>query len=134
MTGKLTIRRRLVADRRGVAAAEMALLMPILCLFLCGVFQYGVLLYTYNSMLNTARNGARQVADGSVTAAALPDQAKTALPKWIDDTKWTIAAVTAASGEITTTISIAAADVTPIRFVPMPERLGVDIVMLKEGS
>ena len=78
--------------RRGVAAAEFALLLPFLCIFLLGTIDFSRLFYSYITITNCARNGALWATDpyanpslgtvtatnpqspyASVTAAALAD-------------------------------------------------------------
>lgn len=52
---KPTVRRR----TRGQALVEFALVFPLLLLMLFGIIDAGRLIYTYNTVANSARNGAR---------------------------------------------------------------------------
>ena len=45
--------------RRGAAAVEMALVMPVLFLMLFGIIEFGWILSVQNSLVNAAREGAR---------------------------------------------------------------------------
>jgi Flp pilus assembly protein TadG len=55
------IRRRLSRqpDRRGTAAVEAALVLPVTLLFLLGIVEYGRYVMTLQIMTNAARSGAR---------------------------------------------------------------------------
>jgi Flp pilus assembly pilin Flp len=50
---------RLRADRRGTAAAEFALVVPVLVLLLFGCFQFGVLFLANAGLQNAVGEGAR---------------------------------------------------------------------------
>lgn len=51
---------------RGIAALEFALVVPLLCLLLMGMIDWGYYLYTEQVVVNAAREGARA---GSLQAA-----------------------------------------------------------------
>lgn len=128
--------RSLGRQRRGAAAVEFALILPVLTLMLCGVFQYGVLVYSYNTMLNTARNGARSLAIGTATEADVITTAKGNLPSWIPTSAWTVTPQGTAptgSNQVTTRITIPARYATIMRLGPMPDTLDVYVVMLKQS-
>lgn len=63
--------RRLARDERGSPAVEFALIAPVLMLFLFGIVQFGFAFYTYNEMLNGAREGARRLAVGTTNEVAI---------------------------------------------------------------
>ena len=48
-----------LANERGNAAVELALMMPILMLILFGIINFGVLIYNQSVITNAAREGAR---------------------------------------------------------------------------
>lgn len=121
----------LMADRRGASAVEFALLLPVLTLLLTGVVQYGVLYYSYNSMLNTARNAARSLAIGTATPEQVVTTAKANLPKWVPEAEWTITPEVDGT-EVTTRITVPSRYATIMQLVPMPETLEVNVAMIKE--
>jgi Flp pilus assembly pilin Flp len=128
--------RCLIRDRHGSAAAEMALLLPLMTMMICGTMQYGVLMFTYNSMLNTARNGARALAVGSASESDVVTTAKANLPGWVPAADWTITpqdSRTTGTNQVITEISVPTDKATVLPFVPMPETLEVRVVMLKEA-
>lgn len=53
---KTLIRR---VDESGVAAAEFALLLPVLLLILFGIIEFGMIMYSREVVTNAAREGAR---------------------------------------------------------------------------
>jgi Flp pilus assembly protein TadG len=57
--------------RRGSAAVEMALLLPLLFLLLFGMIEYGVLFWRAQQIASAARHGARVGALPDGTAAAV---------------------------------------------------------------
>lgn len=105
-------------DRSGAVAAEFALILPLLTLFLMGTIQLGFLVYTYNSMLTGARNGARQIAFGTSVA-----QATTSVRQWLPPWAASAATVTITEndgGLARVRISVPGASASIGRLVPMP--------------
>jgi hypothetical protein len=74
---------KLCVDRRGVSAAEFALILPVFTLMVGGVMQYGVLFYTYNVALNGARSAARALAVGAADQAGAEAIMAASLPPWV---------------------------------------------------
>ncbi len=114
----------------------MALLLPLMSMMICGTMQYGVLMFTYNSMLNTARNGARALAVGSASESDVVTTAKANLPGWVAAADWTITpedTTTTGTNQVVTEISVKSEKATILPLIPMPETLDVRVVMLKEA-
>lgn len=61
------------ASRRGAAAVELALLAPILLLFLVGLWEIGRIVQLQQIVANAAREGGRQAAAGKKTKAQVED-------------------------------------------------------------
>ncbi len=113
---------------------EFALILPLLCAMLCGTLQYGVLMFTYVAMQDTAREASRKLATGAATSADAASQARAALPSWVPSGDWSISAVDAASGNnVVTSISVPARSATVFGIVPMPSSLSASVSMRKEG-
>jgi Flp pilus assembly protein TadG len=55
-------RRRLRHDEQGQTMVEFALVLPIICLLLFGVIQFGILYKDYVTITDAARAGARKAA------------------------------------------------------------------------
>jgi Flp pilus assembly protein TadG len=83
------IRRRIRHDQRGQTATELALVLPVFCLLLFGVIQFGIVFHDYVTLTDAVRAGARKgavsryeanpggaTADAVRRAAAGLDQAK----------------------------------------------------------
>ena len=47
------------ADERGTSIVESALMLPVLVLFLLGMLDFGLAVYSSNALANAARDGAR---------------------------------------------------------------------------
>ncbi len=122
-------------DSRGFAAVEMALVMPVLLLVTFGTVQYGMLLFTYNSMLAAARDSSRSLALGVATEAQAQSAVAAQLPSWVPAGAWTITPQDiAATGtnRVSTTISVPSSSVAFFTLAPMPATVSVTVVMLKE--
>lgn len=141
MASKILISRllaRLRRDQRAAAAAEFVLLLPILSAMLLGTLHYGVLLYAYDLMLNSARESARTLATGGGSTAEARTAALSRLPGWVDQGRWTVIAQDlsgAGTPEVNTTITVpidAVRIVPEIWFVPSPTQLSVTVVMRKQ--
>lgn len=127
---------RLAANRNGAAAAEFALLLPVLSLMLLGTIQYGALLYSYNTMLTAARDGTRALAVDSSTEIEVVYSVKGSLPAWVPKDKWTITpqnAATTGTGLVNTYISVPSQYATPLALGPMPDVIDVRVVMQSES-
>lgn len=115
-------------DRRGAAAAEFALIVPLLALFLFAIIQFGLLLFTYGSMLNSARTAARDLAFGLSSEADAQASAEALLVPWAAGAA-TITADADDSGLARVQISVPSATAGIVRFVPVPGTLDVDVAM-----
>lgn len=123
---------RLAGDRSGVAAAEFALLLPVITLMLCSSLQYGMLYYSYNVMTNAARNAARSLATGTATEAQAALNVKASLPGWIPANQITVTprnAVSTGTGNVTARIAVPSRYATTLPLGPMPETLDITVTM-----
>ena len=70
----MTTASKSASDRRGQALVEFALVLPILLLFIFGIIDAGRLIYTYNTVANSARDSARvAIVNQSTTGTATCD-------------------------------------------------------------
>ncbi len=69
-------------DERGAAAIEFAFVIPVLLLILTGIIQLGALLFLQSNMGDVARDTARRLAVGEITAAEAPSYAVGKLVSW----------------------------------------------------
>lgn len=113
--------RRATADRRGAAAFEFSLLLPIMMTMAFGTIQYALLFYNYNAMTGAARYAAAAVARGDRSASSAATQARTMLPPWVPAGEYTVTVVDAApGGNVTAQISVNGARAAVIPFLPVP--------------
>ena len=113
--------RRIARDERGSPAVEFALTAPILMLLVFGIVQFGFAFYTYNEMLNGAREGARRLAVGATMEAA-EERARSAMTL-----SRNYAFVhpdpppPADAAEVTMTIELKLADAMMVQVLPLPQ-------------
>lgn len=67
-----SLRRLRCASQSGIAAIELAIILPVLMLILFGIINFGTVFYDYITITNAAREGARW---GSINATCLPADA-----------------------------------------------------------
>ncbi|WP_156254799.1 TadE/TadG family type IV pilus assembly protein [Sandarakinorhabdus oryzae] len=109
--------------RSGAAAAEFAIIVPLLAVMLFGALQYGFLIYTTNAMTTSARNGARLMAFGQDRTAA-ETYVRQSLPGWVNGSV-TIATVENDNGVARMTLSVPGSAAAILGLVPMPAQISV---------
>ena len=66
-------------------------MLPVLLLLMFGTFQTGLLMFSYNVMINAARDTARAMAVCTITdATTATNQVLKNLPAWVPASGWTI--------------------------------------------
>jgi Flp pilus assembly protein TadG len=134
LTGHAPCRRRFANDESGGPAVEFALIVPALILMIFGIVQLGFAFYTYNEMMNGAREGARRLAVGATVAAAQ----QRALDAMALDHNYTFPATTPAADEVTMTIQLALSEAMVVSVLPLPDeltekKLTASVTMRKEN-
>lgn len=124
--------------RRGTAATELALILPLLTTMILAVFEYGAVIYSYSAMQFGANRVARTVAVNRMTN----DQAQTAvrnyLPGWVrDDVSISVSQTAPADPEtnlVQVQLSVAAAQATPMALLTraVPWQLTANVAMKQE--
>jgi Flp pilus assembly protein TadG len=96
--------RQVRSNRRGAAAVELALVMPILLTVVFGVIQYGMVIHTRHLMVYAAREAARSYVVGESDA----DEAETLALNRLSDTpfSYTVTVTEPEDGESDVTVSI----------------------------
>jgi Flp pilus assembly protein TadG len=67
----MPLHKRPKANRRGIAAVELAVLLPLLVTFFVGIWEIGRLVEIEQVLSNAVREGARQAATGQYNATAV---------------------------------------------------------------
>jgi len=128
---------------RGVALAEAAIVMMVLCLVTLGALQYGWFFYCLHTITNAARQGARvaavldgTTADGLATLkgllSSLPDNIEAAATATAVVTPTTDAqGHSCVKGQVV--IPAASVALMPISFLPVPD-CRATVIMAKEGG
>lgn len=130
-----TFVKRLRHSHSGAAAVEFALVLPALALLMFGTIQAGLLVFTYNLMVNAARDATRAMAVCSVTDPLVAkSQALAELPAWVPSADWTVSA-DISSPTAAMTISVPTAAAMILNYVPFPlPSLSTTVTMLQEPT
>lgn len=72
--------RRLGADRRGVSAVEVALVLPLLALALCGVLEFGLNVYNRQQLQAAVQTGMQYALRNPNDTAGIMSAVSSALP------------------------------------------------------
>src|SRR5687768_5528375 len=108
---------RFAGDQRGSPAVEFALTAPILLLMVFGIVQFGFAFFTYNEMMNGAREGARRPAVGSTVAVA-QERARNSM-KLVRN--YGFPAPAPAADEETMTVELILSEATVLSVLPLPD-------------
>lgn len=119
-------------SKDGAAAAEFAIIFPVLLLIVAGALQFGVLMMTYNSMVNGARNAARSMSLGDTSDAEVKAAVRQALPGWVPSAAVTVTTQAVGTDRVQVDVSVPSANATVMRLLPMSDTLDVSIVMMRE--
>lgn len=97
------------------AAVEMALVVPVLLMFLLGIIQFGSLLFLHHQMTVTANDVARRVAVGELNETAAIAEASSRLAGW--KATFAVDVGAPAADEVGVNISVPMAEVAIVNFV-----------------
>lgn len=81
--GKNRIPGGLLRNRKGAAAVEFALVLPVFISMMFGSLEFSVLLYSYSSMQTAARDAVRQVSVNSLTPTEAKARIPAEVPSWM---------------------------------------------------
>lgn len=124
--------------RRGAAATELALVLPLLTTMILAVFEYGTVIYSYSLMQFGANRVARTVAVNRMTEAQAQTDVRRYLPGWVrDDVSVSITQSNAADSNVNLVrvqLSVAAQDATPLALLTraVPWQLSTNVEMKQE--
>jgi len=117
----LALCRGIRGDERGSPAVEFALIAPVLILLVFGIVQFGFAFFTYNEMLNGAREGARRLAVGATVEVA---EAR-ALSAMALDRNYRFVhpdpAPAANTAEVTMTVELSLSEAMVLSVLPLPD-------------
>ncbi len=121
--------RRFRRDQRGSPAVEFALIAPVLILLVFGIVQFGFAFYTYNEMLNGAREGARRLAVGTTMEVAK----QRALDVMVLERNYQFPTPTPAADEVTMTVTLKLSEAMVVAVLLLPDfALIASVTMHKE--
>jgi Flp pilus assembly protein TadG len=122
-----------MGSRSGVAASEFALMLPLLMVILFGSLQYGIMLMTYNSMVNGARSAARAASLGDTSEADIRADLRNWLPAWVPADAATVTITNVGADDVRVDVSMPSANATVFRLGPMPATLTASVLMARES-
>ncbi len=125
----------LLADSGGTAAAEFALMLPMLLLMIFGTMQISLLMYSYNVMVTSARDTARAMAVCTITDTTGANlQAQASRPPWLSANDWQVQpTLPVGQGDVSLAITVSAAKAALINFLPVDfGNLSTVVTMRKE--
>lgn len=111
---------KFMKDRRGSAAAEFALIVPVLTSMIFGALEFSSIFFSYSALQSAARDVTRQVAINTIEIDNAEEAVKARVPNWMrDDVEVEITQTTPA--DITTnviqmTAEVPAVSATPLQF------------------
>ena len=76
--------KKIISNKRGSTAVEMALILPVLVMILFGIFQFGIAFNNWISLTHAAREGARLAAVGDFDEQAVRNTAPSVAIQSID--------------------------------------------------
>lgn len=132
------LRRR--SSRRATVLIEMALVLPLLVLFLFGMMEYGWIFLNMQHITTAARHGARMgvkadATSGDVTAAVASVMSSAGLGGSGYMVSFSDPAGLATGAELRVTVAVTYANIelTGIPVIPVPATLRSGVTMAKEG-
>ena len=124
--------------RRGAAAAELSLVLPLLNTMILAVFEYGAVIYSYSTMQLGANRVARTVAVNRMSDAQARTDVRRFLPVWVrDDVSVSVTQTAPADPEtnlVQVQLSVTAQQATPLAILTraVPWQLTANVVMKQE--
>jgi Flp pilus assembly protein TadG len=77
--------RRLARNRRGSAAVEFAILLPVLTTLLFGMFEVSMAMFTQSALQSAGRDVLRRVAVNTLPFASAEAAIRAQVPGWVGD-------------------------------------------------
>jgi Flp pilus assembly protein TadG len=109
------------ADRSGASAVEFALVASILITLVMGIIEFSLVLYTYTEAGSATRDVARRIATGRLVSTNAQSEVRAQLPNWVRN--WANVTAnqttpgTAATNQITVTVTFPASKATPTTYL-----------------
>lgn len=106
-----------LANRRGAAAMEFALVAPLLFSMMLGTIEYGFVFYGFSTMQYSANNVARSIAVNKMDINIAQAEVNSGMPAWVGPATVTAIRTNAADptkSEIKLEATTPAKDATPI--------------------
>jgi Flp pilus assembly protein TadG len=122
--------------RRGLAAVEMALLLPLLLLLLLGLIEYGWVFFALHVTSSAAREGCRVAVTQSATSAQVQTTIQSRMASGGFNSFTAVYPNPSghpAGSDYAVEITLAYQSITSFPLIPVPGQLFSRVVMRKEG-
>lgn len=135
----MKIPRLFKGKRRGAAAVEVAVILPILVILSFGAIKYGWLFYRLQQITNVTRQAARLAIRPSSNNAIVTAEIDRLMGLVDLAGKYTVTELNsgaATQSQVTVAIEVDTDDVDIVKmktFLPTPEKLSAKVTMSKEG-
>jgi Flp pilus assembly protein TadG len=111
---------KLMGNRSGAAAAEFALIIPVLTSMIFGALEFSSIFFSYSALQSAARDVTRQVAINTIEVGAAEAAVRARVPGWMRD-EVDVQIVQSAPADITAnviqlTAEVPATSATPLKF------------------
>ncbi len=127
----------MLKDEEGAVAIEMAFLLPVLLAILMALFEFGLILFTYETEQHVTWNVARQVASNRISPEEAPGKIRAGLPKWVSAQSVSVSPPVLNNGQYTLAVSLPATAASPTAFLARfygGVNLSATVVMQKEPA
>ncbi len=122
--------RRFIRDQRGTATIEFVLWVPVYVILLVAVTDASILYLSHTEMWNAARDTARRISVGALTAADAPNRAKEKL--LLSGRTYTVAASDADPVIVEITVGVRDASIFGFFGPVLGRQLTARVEMMKE--
>ena len=110
--------KKFASDKKGVAAIEAAIVIPIFMSLMLAAVDYGSVFYVQHTMNTVANDVSRSLALGHVTEAQAKSRVESQLPSW-GSAQYSVTASSSGANDIQIAITIPAADAAIVNFAPL---------------
>ncbi len=128
-----------IGRKRGLAAVEAALLMPLLLLIVMGIIEYGWLFFAFHVTSSAAREGCRVAVTRDATAAHVTATINSRMAAGgfggfdVEYAPSSDPAAVEAGEDYTVEVTLTYDSLTNFALIPVPETLSSRVIMRKEG-
>ena len=110
--------KKFAGDKKGVAAIEAAIVIPIFMSLMLAAVDYGSVFYVQHTMNTVANDASRSLALGHLTTAQAKTTVESRLPSW-NSAQFTVTASNVGTNDVQIVITVPAKDAAMVNFAPL---------------